>query len=504
MYDVDELKQKRICSECVREDYLKDQINKDGQDACCSYCGQEDKTFTIEQMADRVQAAFEQHYERTSDEPSAVEWIMQKDKESTYEWEREGDATVDAIGGAALIDELPARDIQEVLEDRYSNFESMKIGDETEFAASACYVEKGPDTAELRAEWGQFEEALKKTTRFFSREASATLERIFKDLPHLQTRNGERVVVSAGPSTPYVSFFRARAFEADADLEDALKHPEQKLGTPPSDKAKDGRMNARGIAVFYGANDPTVALAEVRPPVGSKVLVGRFDLIRPLQLLNLKALQEIGLLGSIFDPTYIQRLERAAFLASLSKRITIPVMPSDEPFEYLATQAIADFLATEATPPLDGILFPSVQSGADKKPVNVTKDAQGKYTFVQDEIYNVVLFHKAARVQESDLPKDAKLAAQIYHSTEEGPEIDYTVWEEVPPPAKATPKTSNSDWDPVWSTAQNIHKADLRDPALKLDTDSLAVHHIKGVVFETERHEVTRKRSVLSDQRSDF
>ena len=32
------------------------------------------------------------------------------------------------------------------------------------------------------------------------------------------------------------------------------------------------------------------------------------------------------------------------FLRSLSGRITRPVMPDDEPFEYLATQAIADFL----------------------------------------------------------------------------------------------------------------------------------------------------------------
>ena len=41
--------------------------------------------------------------------------------------------------------------------------------------------------------------------------------------------------------------------------------------------------------------------------------------------------------------------------------MTLPVMPNDEPFGYLATQAIADFLATEANPPLDGILYPSVQ-----------------------------------------------------------------------------------------------------------------------------------------------
>jgi len=49
-------------------------------------------------------------------------------------------------------------------------------------------------------------------------------------------------------------------------------------------------MNARGVSVFYGAIDPRVALAEVRPPVGSRVAVARFEIIRPLRLLDLNAL----------------------------------------------------------------------------------------------------------------------------------------------------------------------------------------------------------------------
>jgi hypothetical protein len=32
-------------------------------------------------------------------------------------------------------------------------------------------------------------------------------------------------------------------------------------------------MNARGISVFYGANNQKAAIAEVRPPVGSQIAV---------------------------------------------------------------------------------------------------------------------------------------------------------------------------------------------------------------------------------------
>jgi RES domain len=67
-------------------------------------------------------------------------------------------------------------------------------------------------------------------------------------------------------------------------------------------------MNAGGIAVFYGANEPNVAIAEVRPPVGSKVAVARFEIIRPLRLLDLTALAAVSERGSVFDPEFGRRL----------------------------------------------------------------------------------------------------------------------------------------------------------------------------------------------------
>src|SRR5207248_10013811 len=116
-----------------------------------------------------------------------------------------------------------------------------------------------------------------------------------------------------------------------------------------------------GVSVFYGATNPTIALAEVRPPVDSRTLVGRFEITRPLRVLDIEALRKLNVEGSIFDQTYIERLRKAKFLRWLSSRISQPIMPNDEPFDYLPTQAIADFLATRREPELDGILYPSVQ-----------------------------------------------------------------------------------------------------------------------------------------------
>ncbi len=89
--------------------------------------------------------------------------------------------------------------------------------------------------------------------------------------------------------------------------------------------ARAGRMNAQGISVFYGATRARVGIAEVGPPVGSRVTVARFDIIRRLPLFDLTALEKVYEQGSIFDRSRIRRLERAAFLRSVSARMVRPI-----------------------------------------------------------------------------------------------------------------------------------------------------------------------------------
>jgi hypothetical protein len=111
-----------------------------------------------------------------------------------------------------------------------------------------------------------------------------------------------------------------------------------------------------GISTFYGAVNREIALAEVRPFVGSRVVTARFDLIRSISLLDLEALSEVTASGSLFDKNHRYNTAKANFLRSLSERMTQPVMPDSEIFEYLPTQVIAEYLASEVRPELHGIL----------------------------------------------------------------------------------------------------------------------------------------------------
>ena len=476
--EFDSIKKKNLCFNCVREDFLRRAIQVNGKRKKCSYCDKVRKTYSIGEMSERIKEAFAEHYIRTSDQPSGFQYSMLGGSESGYEWVREGTNVVYAIMNAADIPENAASDIQQILDNEFGDFESAAMGEETEFSPESYYDEKGADDSNWKMEWMQLEKSLKSQARFFNRHAGQHLATIFDDIDTMNTREGHPLIIDAGPETLLAALYRARVFQSDESLAEALQRPDLHIGSPPSDHASAGRMNAKGISVFYGATDPNVALAEVRPPVGSQVVIARFEILRPLRLLDLTALEKVSAEGSIFDPVYSRILEKAMFLRSLTRRITKPVMPNDEAFEYLITQAIADFLANEANTNIDGIIFPSVQ--------------------VAGVALNVVLFHKAAQIVEIDLPTGTEVKVSLGIMGEDGWEVDYSIIEQVPPEnddrekLPRFPELGNYDLD-------NIGDQDDLDnfsgnKTLKIDLKSLKVHVVKAVGFTTDEYSVSRHR----------
>jgi hypothetical protein len=409
-------------------------------------------------------------------------------KDGDGDWERKGDPIDFIIQDSAGIEVEPAEDILRVLRQRNRHYDTDSIGEEEPFDKDAHYAESGVDVAESQAGWFHFEKSLKTQARYFNQTAESTLTSVFEGIADHVTREGGPVIVEAGPGKQLAALYRARVFQSDEKLEEALIRPDRDVGPPPALAAAAGRMNAHGVSVFYAATDPNVALAEVRPPVGSKVLVARFELLRPARLLDVEALRSVNITGSVFDRSYLPRLQRAKFLQWLSKRITMPVMPDDEPFEYLATQAVADFLATIANPPLDGILYPSAQGSKGE--------------------LNVVLFHKAARVRPLDVPEGTEIDARLYEHNDDGIEIYPWVTERIPAksPEDAAPIQLESETRFVSGALDTPNSRDYddegREPMLKLDTSNIQVHIVDGIVFRTESYTVHRHR--VEERKSPF
>lgn len=478
--DIQDLSRKHLCSGCIGEVYLRELVEKENDEHECAYCGDTGPVISLEDLAGHISTAFEKHFSRTASEPNSWQYAMIKDKELDYDWEREGEQTIYAIMGAADIPEEAASDIQEILSDEHSDFDTAAMGEECEFGGDAYYEEIMPRDEEWQEGWRLFEKTIKTEARFFSRTAAAQLSELFDTIDEMRTQDGRPLIVDAGPDTKYSHLYRARPFQNDGHLQRAMIRPDKELGAPPSHIASSGRMNARGIAVFYGATSVRTALAEVRPPVGSQVAVARFDFIRPLKLLDLTALSDVHETGSIFDPSYAYRLGRMMFLQKLSSKMARPVMPDDQESEYLPTQAIADYLATEGKVPLDGIIFPSVQVNAAG--------------------LNVVLFHKAARCREMEFPEGTEFDARTYTSTEDGPEADYCVIEEIPPgKEKVEDGKPHGIFEFVAMTWPDLNKYNDREETLAVDPTSLRVHMVDAIEIKTKTFEVRRHRWTKTD-----
>ena len=121
--DIDELKAKHICFRCVGEAYLSGEIELKGAGTQCSYCEEMGKSITLDDLADRVETAFADHYTRTSDQPDTWEQALISDRESNYDWERAGESVIVAIENAAEIPSQAAADIQALLDDKHGDFD---------------------------------------------------------------------------------------------------------------------------------------------------------------------------------------------------------------------------------------------------------------------------------------------------------------------------------------------------------------------------------------------
>lgn len=115
---------------------------------------------------------------------------------------------------------------------------------------------------------------LRESNRFFNMDAMATFEEVFTYLHE----NHPSAFIDFEPNKP---IFRGRIFQSEDALEIALRMPESSFGPPPPELTPSGRMNARGISVFYGATS-----RKMRPPVGSYVAVAEFTLLRTVRLLT--------------------------------------------------------------------------------------------------------------------------------------------------------------------------------------------------------------------------
>jgi hypothetical protein len=479
-YHPDDADTIRICSNCITDSFLSQKVRAEGEEATCSYCDETGSTITLADLADRIHDVLEKQFYPTPSEPEGLEYTLAKEGH----WERSGDPIVDVIAEVAGLDGNISEDIRACLSDSHGN---PYDGGEDPYADDAQYAEQGPDDLNFRDTWESFCQHVRWRSRFFSQYVEVSLDEIFGDLTSLKTFRGISVIREISPSDDDRFVFRARVGFSQAELQNILEYPSRELGPAPARLAKAGRMNAAGISVFYGAADMDTCVAEIRAPVGAAVVAGRFEFIRPVRLLDIDALAQVYVKGSHFDPGFSTQRARAAFLGHLAQMISRPVMPSDETLQYLPTQIVAEYLATKAKPPFDGVIFRSSQTNGEGR--------------------NIVLFNHASTVQRDDAPPGTNFDLWMGAGPDDDFDPTIMIFEKIP--AAVQPKPIElfgvmvSPPDPVSpDRGQDAAWLPNREPTLCLDGKSVQVLQVNGIRYSCQERTVMRFRTKADEEPS--
>ena len=474
---------KHVCHACIKDTFLSDEVRVEATPAPCSYCHETREAITLATLAERFHETLGEHFCLTPDYPDELHEYYQA---SEGDWDRRGEPAKYVIMDMADIAEEVAADVTKLLSDEYGYWAIREEGREDPYGFDARYEEKAPDVQYLQDAWTKLRAAKTSRKHLFSPATEAVLSGIFGDLVTQYTILAQPVIRVINPGDADSRVWRGRPARPDGELEEILKHPAQELGPPPARLAKSGRMNQEGVPVFYGAMDRSTCVSEIRAPVGSHVVVGEFELLRPVRLLDLDALANVHVKGSYFDPDYSTQINRAAFLRRLVEEVSRPVMPQDEATEYLQTQAVAKYLAKKSCPPLDGILFRSSQTGRTGR--------------------NLVLFNHACLVEPWKLPPGSKIDVRVPLAEEEDEDDSVVVFETTPEPDEEKPdKPRRKSPSLIRSLIQFVignrrnRLGFPSNPTLRLDENNVEVLDIKSVTYDFGERSVSRHRQTQQE-----
>ena len=322
-----------------------------------------------------------------------------------------------------------------------------------------------PNAGNFRIIWSDLQDELKYRKRFFSTTAPQNLSDLFGDLASYRTTDDEPVIREFGPNTDATFVWRARHVTSMKDVERILKSPNSSLSSPPPRNATAGRMNPPGVPVFYGAMEKCTAISEIRPDVGSWVIVGKFEFIRDTRILDLSALANIAILKSYFDPDYEKEYGRMQFFKWFAEEIAKPIDAGDKYIDYIPTQFIAEYLANAMEMRLDGIMFSSAQSACSG--------------------INIVLFNHARLVRQSS-NGDALIDPEVYViPADPNDELNQSHQIHI-----NNSDLKNFDGDDTDHVSDQVRREHEELPTLRLIRNSLEVSQVSGVSYALEQLDV--------------
>lgn len=336
-----------VCFNCVKEPYLEAWIKGAGALSCCALCSDQNPCVPLTEIVVHALTILERYIWETSNHRiSASDGSrLESPGEPLEYW-------VSKI--------FCCRSDEPIVEVLCNEFEGECFGELT-FPRGVIYSVRPPEFGCAMDKWCDIQESMRHASRFFNDDARQLFSWLFDSLDQYPISPAESAVVKSLSPYDCPPIYRARTCSTST-TDEISRDPGKGLGAPPKDVSGEGRMSPAGIPAFYGAFDRKTCLAELRPPVGGTVISGEFRLTREVRVLDFDQFESADLMSppSFFDPEYFERVDRHDFLRKIHEEISRPVLPGAGR-DYLITQAIAEYLATQCRPRFDGVIFESAQ-----------------------------------------------------------------------------------------------------------------------------------------------
>lgn len=339
-----------ICVDCVTPAPLKKLVDIYGAEGDCKYCGRHGHAIESKQLFDYV-------YERVAEN------VASKDDLSHYELGLLYHCGSDFVAVSSI--DIVLAEWFELGNEPYfedlcgvvpPEFKVDDAGDETHFYSDDGTLEQNI----YDDRWKKFVEDVHYKHRYFNVDADQFLHSVFSVLVTDSNQLKPEVVrIIANGELLY----RARHAQNQKQAKEIIGNPASQFGPTPKHLASSQRMTPSGISALYCALERETCLSEIRSITGDHVVSVALTPIGELRLLDLTALDRVEPPSlTLLNEGFRDSLHQKVFLGSLVKKMSRPKVRNDE-LSYLSTQVVFEYLRLRFGKYVDGLVFPSVQTG---------------------------------------------------------------------------------------------------------------------------------------------
>lgn len=339
-----------ICSRCVKQEKLKKFIDARGRFGSCQYCAQVGNAVEAVVLFDHILGLVEKN-------------VATEDDLTHYELGLIYECGADFVAVQSIdvvLSEWFGLDGELYLDDLMAYVPKTYLKNEHGHDRHFFYDDGNLELNVYEAKWAEFIAAIRHTHRFFNPSTKDFLDSVFNLLSNDSDELKPEVVRTITKSQ---ELYRARTVADHNAAKKIQDSPHTELGPTPKDKASSQRMTPHGISALYCALERETCLSEIRSITGDYVVSGAMTPISHLKFLDLT---KLGLVEpptlTLFDDGFRDSLNLKKFLESLVKKMSKPKGRNDE-LSYLSTQVVFEYLRLQFGDQVDGLVFPSVQTG---------------------------------------------------------------------------------------------------------------------------------------------